>query len=58
MKKIGMLRHEWTEEEYTKLNRDMTVAKVKVFEKWGFTTEEIAKIMSLPESVIRAMIHS
>lgn len=53
-----MLNKEWTEEEYTKLNRDLDVAKVKVFNNWGFTSSEIASIMRLPESVVRAMVNS
>ena len=55
---IKMLRKEWTESEIEKLSRDLKVAKVKVFDKWGFNSTEIARIMELPESMIRAMIRS
>lgn len=55
---MSMIRKEWTEEEIEKLSRDLKVAKVKVFDKWGFNSIEIARIMELPESMIRAMIHS
>ena len=55
---MSMLRKEWTDEEIEKLNRDLKTAKVKVFANWGFSSTEIAKIMELPESIVRAMIRS
>ncbi len=54
---MSMLRKEWSEDEIEKLSRDLKVAKVKVFVEWGFTSTEIARVMELPESVVRAMIH-
>lgn len=55
---MSMLRKEWTREEQDRLNRDLTVAKMKVFVAWGFKTDEISKIMNLPESMVRAMVNS
>ena len=55
---MGMLRKEWTEDEINKLTRDIKAAKVKVFAEWGFTNTEIAKILDLPESVIRVMLNT
>ena len=54
---MSMLRKEWTEEEIEKLTYDIKASKVKVFDKWGFSSVEISRIMELPESIIRAMIH-
>lgn len=54
---MSMLDKNWTEEEMAKLNRDLEVAKIKVFVDWGFSAEEIGKVMRLPESVIRATIN-
>ena len=54
---MSMLDKNWTEEEMAKLNRDLEVAKIKVFIDWGFSAEEIGKVMRLPESVIRATIN-
>ena len=52
---MSMLRKR-TDEEIEKLNR--IAAKVKVLANWGFSSTEIAKVMELPESIVRAMIQS
>lgn len=51
---MGMLRREWTQEEVNKLSFDMAIARAKVYKKWGFSTDEIAKLVDLPESQVRA----
>ena len=45
-----------TKKEYLDLGEELGVAKIKVLVKWGFSTEEIAKGMELPKSVIRRII--
>ena len=54
---MGMLRREWTEEEISKLSYDLSIARAKVYKKWGFEVSEIAKLVDLPESQIRAAIY-
>lgn len=51
---MSMLRREWTEEEISRLSYDMAIARAKVYKKWGFSTDEIATLVDLPESQIRA----
>jgi hypothetical protein len=53
---MNMLGKEWSKEEYEHLNYDLTAAKCKVFINWNFSVEEIAKIMSLPETMVQKMI--
>lgn len=53
---MRMLRREWTQEEIDKLSFDMAIARAKVYKKWGFDNDEIAKLVDLPESQIRAAI--
>ena len=55
---MSMLRKEWSEEEIEKLTRDIKAAKVNVLVNWGFSNIEISKILGIPESIVRAMIHS
>jgi hypothetical protein len=42
-----------TEEQLAKLSYDLDIARAKVYQNWGFTVEEIACLVDLPESVIR-----
>ena len=53
---MSALRKEWTEKEIKDLKYDMRVAKIKVLEKWGFTVEEIGKVLELPTPVIAKML--
>lgn len=53
---MGMLRRMWTEEEVSRLSYDLAIARAKVYKKWGFTTEEIAKLVDLPESQVRTAV--
>lgn len=54
---MGMLRHEWTEEEIAQITRDMNVARAKVYHAWGFTSDEIATLLDISESQVRAIIY-
>lgn len=42
-----------TEEQLAKLSYDLDIARAKVYQNWGFTLEEIACLVDLPESVIK-----
>ena len=53
---MAMLRKEWSEEDITRLSYDMAIARAKVYKKWGFDINEIAALVDLPESKIRAVI--
>ena len=53
---MSALRKEWTTEEIAQLGRDIKAAKVKVLTEHGFTAEEIAKVLDLPDSVIQKML--
>ena len=39
--------------EALQLGKDLTIAKIKVYKKHGFSVEEISRVMGTPESVIR-----
>lgn len=45
-----------TEEQLDKLSYDLDIARAKVYQKWGFTLEEIACLVDRPESQIRAAL--
>ena len=45
-----------TKEETIQLGRDINTAVAKVLRDWGFSNEEITKVMNLPESSIRRML--
>lgn len=53
---MGMLRREWTKHEIQMLGADIKAAKVKVFNNWGFSNDEINKILDIPVSVIEAIL--
>lgn len=53
---MSALRKEWTKEEIQQLGHDIKVAKAKVFAKHGFTTEEIAKVLDIPETMVLHML--
>ena len=42
-----------TEEQLAKLSYDLDIARAKVYQKWGFTLEEIACLVDLPESILK-----
>lgn len=42
-----------TEEQVEKLSYDLAIARAKVYQNWGFTLEEIACLVDLPEDVIK-----
>lgn len=42
-----------TEEQLAKLSYDLDIARAKVYQNWGFTLEEIACLVDLPESIIK-----
>lgn len=51
---MGMLRREWTEDEINRISYDLAIARAKVYKKWGFDNSEIATLVDLPESQVRA----
>lgn len=53
---MSALRKEWTKEEIRQLGHDIKVAKAKVLTKHGFTDEEIARVLDIPESMIQHML--
>lgn len=53
---MSMFGKIWTEEEISKISYDLAIARAKVYKKWGFSSDEIAKLVDLPESQVRAAI--
>ena len=53
---MSMLRKVWTEAEIEKISYDLAIARAKVYEKWGFSIDEIATLVDLPESQVRAAL--
>ena len=51
---MGMLNKIWTEEEISRISYDLAIARARVYKKWGFDNSEIATLVDLPESQIRA----
>lgn len=47
---------EFTSQEIVKLGREIKEAKMKVLNNWGFTYEEISKMVDVPESICRTFL--
>lgn len=56
MKVVNPFKRIKTEEELAKLSYDLDIARAKVYQNWGFTLEEIACLVDLPESIIKLEI--
>ena len=44
--------------EATQLGKDLNVAKARVLKNHGFSCTEIARVMGIPESVVRRLIET
>lgn len=53
---MSMTKKEWSQDEIKKLGQDLKEAKINVLIKWGFTVEEIVRIIEIPESVLLHII--
>jgi hypothetical protein len=47
---------EMTNKEITMLGKDLKMAKMLVLHKYGFSCDEIARIVDAPESVVRNLV--
>lgn len=53
---MQMLSKEFTEEQLASLIRDLDIARAKVYQRWGFNSMEIATLLDIPESQVRAAL--
>lgn len=45
-----------TEADLTRLEYELNIARAKVYKKWGFNSAEIATLLDIPESQVRAAL--
>lgn len=43
-----------TEADLARLEYELNIARAKVYKKWGFSSAEIAILLDIPESQVRA----
>lgn len=45
-----------TESDLAQLGYELNIARAKVYKKWGFNSTEIATLLDIPESQVRAAL--
>lgn len=51
---MKILSKVFTEEQLRNLTHDLDIARAKVYKQWGFSSQEIAILLDIPESQVRA----
>lgn len=50
---MGKLNKPWSQEDVNAISYDLAIARAKVYKKWGFSIDEIATLVDLPEDIVR-----